>query len=165
VQNNLEKLRIDLDSRNTTRGRIAELESSAESPDTSKMAELEEKLERREASLEKSRGLVRRELADAKKARDDAQKHLEKARENNTFEFETAEEQRLKAAIVRGDMLVDHLQRALAAEEGGTVTDILASIQEEASKIGGPFSLDSSRFGDWPGPSSSAAVSCSSWLQ
>jgi len=153
VQNNLEKLRIALDNRNTTWDRLAELEAAGESADASKLAEEREKLSRRETSLEQSRGLVKSEVADATKARDEAEKRLEKARETRTVSFETAEEHRLNATIERGNMLVGHLEQALVAESPEQVKDILAAIQKEASSMPGLFSMDSSRFGDWPGPS------------
>jgi len=153
VQNNLEKLRIVLDSRNTSRNRLSELVSAGDSADGAKIAEEREKLERREASVEEVRELVRHDLAKARTARDEAEDRLQKAQETNTYDFETAEEIRLKAAVARGDILVGHLEHALSAEEATTIRDILASIQEEASRITGPFRLESSRFGDWPGPS------------
>lgn len=153
MQNNLEKLRIALDNRNTTRNRLAELETAGERADASKLAEEREKLSRREASLEQTRELVKRELADARKACREAETRLEKARDTRTVSFETAEEHRLNATIERGNMLVGHLEQALLAESPERVRDILSEIQKEASSMPGPFSMDSSRFGDWPGPS------------
>ena len=153
MQNNLEKLRIALDNRNTTRGRLAELQAGSEADEDPKVSELDEKLARRETSLEQARALVRHELADVKKARDEAEKRLEKARGSRTVGFETAEEHRLNATIQQGDMLTSHLEQALVAEDPQTVKDILASVQKEASTIPSPFSMESSRFGDWPGPS------------
>jgi hypothetical protein len=153
VQNSLEKLRIALGSRNHTRDRVAELEAAGESADPSELAEEREKLARRESSLERTRVLVKRDLAEARKARDEAEKRLEKARDTRTVSFETAEEHRLKAAIKRGHLLVGHLEQAIAAESPEEVKGILAAIQEEASNMSGLFSLESTRFGDWPGPS------------
>ena len=153
MRNNLEQLRIALESRKASQRLIAKLEAEGEGADASELAAAREKLAGRESSLEKTRGLVRRDLEEARKARDEAERRLEEARDTRTVNFETAEEHRLNATIRRGQSLVSNLEQALAAESPEEVRDILAAIQEEASRTPGVFSMDSARFGDWPGPS------------
>jgi len=154
VQNSLEKLRIALMSRDTARTQLATLESAPDDElDRKAIDEAREKLTRREAALEQARAYVGREIEDAKKARDEATRRLAEAKSARAADFESAEEHRHNATIRRGDMLVGYLERAFAADDPEEVRGILKSVQEEATRIPSPYSLDASRFGDWPGPS------------